>query len=66
MPAVTQTRYLIPCACCGHEILAERVGDTIVVRSKRHGRMHVAVIHMEHLTMQPIAPTVIPSGRVRQ
>ena len=50
MVAVEQTRQMILCACCGHEILAERVGDTIVVKSKRHGRVHVAVIYLQHLT----------------
>ena len=47
---VQQHRQVIFCACCGNEILAERVDDTIVVRSKRHGRVHIAVIHLNALT----------------
>ena len=47
---VQQHRQVIFCACCGNEILAERVDDTIVVRSKRHGRVHIAVIHLSSLT----------------
>ena len=50
---VEQHRQMIPCACCGHEILAERVGNTIVVKSRRHGRVHIAVIHLSMLDKSP-------------
>lgn len=50
MPTVDQSWQLIPCGCCGHEILAEWKGSIIVVRSKRHGRIHTAVIHVQDLT----------------
>ena len=44
MTTTQEIRRLIPCSCCGNEIVAERIGNNIVVRSKRHGRMHVAII----------------------
>lgn len=54
MVVVTQQRHLLRCACHGDEVLAELVGDTIVIRSRRHGEQHFLVIHLrpllEHLT----------------
>ena len=35
------------CTCCGTEVLAERVGDQLVISGKRHGREHVLVINLD-------------------
>ena len=37
-------RVPVYCSCCGTQILAMRVGNTLVVRQKRHGRVHTAVV----------------------
>lgn len=37
------------CDCCGTEKLASIVGDTLVIRDRRHGQKHVAVIKIQDL-----------------
>ena len=38
------TRQPIYCRCCGTAILAERVEDAIVIKTRRKGKFHVAVV----------------------
>ena len=40
----TPAREPIYCGCCGTAILAEKVAGTIVIKTKRNGRVHVAVV----------------------
>lgn len=35
---------LIYCDCCGTEKLAQVVGDNLVIKDRRHGQKHVAVV----------------------
>jgi len=35
---------VVYCDCCGTEKLAQVVGDTLVIKDRRHGEKHVAVI----------------------
>jgi len=46
---VTTEREVIRCSCCGQEILAERIGNTIVVRDRRHGKVHSVTIDLTRL-----------------
>lgn len=39
----------IYCDCCGTEKLASIVSDTLVIRDRRHGQKHVAVIKIQDL-----------------
>ena len=49
MPAPpTAVRHPIYCTCCGNTIVAERVEDAIVIKVKRNGRVHVAVVPLMH------------------
>ena len=49
MVAITEQRQMLRCACHGDEVLAELVGDTIVIKSRRHGEQHFLVIHLRPL-----------------
>ena len=49
---LTPKRYPIRCDCCGEEIMAERVDDRIVIRIKRHGKEHCAVVPFENTSRQ--------------
>ena len=40
----TPVRELIYCNCCGTIIVGERVSDAIVLKVKRNGRVHVAIV----------------------
>lgn len=40
---------VIYCDCCGTEKLAEVVGDNLVIKDRRHGVKHVAVISIPAL-----------------
>ena len=40
----TPVREPIYCRCCGTAILAERVKDAIVIKTRRNGKFHVAVV----------------------
>ncbi len=40
----TPVREPIYCRCCGTAILAERVEDAIVIKIRRNGKFHVAVV----------------------
>ena len=40
----TPAREPIYCRCCGTAILAERVEDAIVIKTRRNGKFHVAVV----------------------
>ena len=44
----TPVREPIYCGCCGTAILAERVDDSIVIKTRRNGRFHVAVVQLTH------------------
>ena len=39
----------IYCDCCGTEKLAQVRGDTLIIKDRRHGRTHVAVIKIQDL-----------------
>lgn len=34
----------IKCDCCGTEKLAQVVGDNLVIKDRRHGEKHIAVV----------------------
>jgi len=40
---------VIYCDCCGTEKLAQVVGDNLVIKDRRHGQRHVAVIPISDL-----------------
>ena len=40
---------VIYCDCCGTEKLAQVVGDNLVIKDRRHGEKHVAVIPISAL-----------------
>ena len=40
---------VIYCDCCGTEKLAQVVGDNLVIKDRRHGEKHVAVISISDL-----------------
>lgn len=40
---------VIYCDCCGTEKLAQVVGDNLVIKDRRHGAKHVAVIPIVEL-----------------
>ena len=40
---------VIYCDCCGTEKLAQVVGDNLVIKDRRHGTKHVAVIPISSL-----------------
>ena len=35
---------VIYCDCCGTEKLAQVVGDNLVIKDRRHGEKHIAVV----------------------
>ncbi len=39
----------IYCDCCGTEKLAQVVGDNLVIKDRRHGEKHVAVLNISDL-----------------
>jgi hypothetical protein len=43
----SQVRHPLRCSCCGHEVLAELVGDQLVILAKRHGKVHVLTLDLE-------------------
>jgi hypothetical protein len=40
---------IVYCDCCGSEKLAQVVGDNLVIKDRRHGEKHVAVIPISSL-----------------
>ena len=40
---------VIYCDCCGTEKLAQVVGDSLVIKDRRHGERHVAVVPISAL-----------------
>ena len=40
---------VIYCDCCGTEKLAQVVGENLVIKDRRHGEKHVAVIPISDL-----------------
>jgi len=40
---------VIYCDCCGSEKLAQVVGDNLVIKDRRHGEKHVAIIKIADL-----------------
>lgn len=40
---------IIYCDCCGSEKLAQVVGDSLVIKDRRHGDRHVAVVKISEL-----------------
>jgi len=40
---------VIYCDCCGTEKLAQVVGDNLVIKDRRHGQKHVAIIKVADL-----------------
>lgn len=39
----------IYCDCCGTQKLAEIVGDNLVIKDRRHGEKHIAIIGIQLL-----------------
>ena len=39
----------IKCDCCGTEKLAQVVGDNLVIKDRRHGEKHIAVVKIADL-----------------
>lgn len=39
----------IMCDCCGTEKLAQVRGDTLIIKDRRHGRTHMAVVKLQDL-----------------
>ena len=39
----------IYCDCCGTELMAKVVGDRLVIRDRRHGSNHVAVVPLKDI-----------------
>lgn len=44
---VRPRRVALQCDCCGSETLAERCGDKVVIRARRHGREHILVLPLD-------------------
>lgn len=42
-------RHPLHCDCCGTEVIAERIGNRLIIKQKRHGRMHSGVIILSEL-----------------
>lgn len=40
---------VIYCSCCGIQKMAEIVGDSLVIKDRRHGEKHVAVLKIADL-----------------
>ena len=40
---------VVYCDCCGTEKLAQVVGDNLVIKDRRHGEKHVAVVPISAL-----------------
>ena len=40
----TLVREPIYCSCCGTTIVAERINESIVIKVRRNGRSHIAVV----------------------
>ena len=40
---------VVYCDCCGSEKLAQVVGDNLVIKDRRHGTRHVAIIKVAEL-----------------
>lgn len=40
---------IIYCDCCGSQKLAEIVGENLVIKDRRHGEKHLAVIPVQAL-----------------
>ena len=40
---------VVYCDCCGTEKLAQVVGDNLVIKDRRHGTRHVAIIRLSDL-----------------
>lgn len=40
---------VIYCDCCGTQKLAEIVGDNLVIKDRRHGEKHLAVVPVQAL-----------------
>ena len=40
---------VIYCDCCGTEKLAQVVGDSLVIKDRRHGEKHVVVLKISDL-----------------
>ena len=53
MVAVQQQIQSTTCVKCGHPIVAERVGTSVVIKSERHGWRRILVFHYEYLTPEP-------------
>ena len=39
-------RLPIKCSCCGKKVMAEQVGDTIVIKARRGKIQHTAIINL--------------------
>lgn len=39
----------IYCDCCGSEKLAEIIGENLVIKDRRHGQKHIAVVPIRQL-----------------
>ncbi len=41
--------HSVYCDCCGTEKLAEVVGENLVIKDRRHGEKHVAIVKISDL-----------------
>jgi len=37
-------RHPIACDCCGTEVVAVLIGNRLIIKQRRHGRTHTAVV----------------------
>jgi len=58
------TGNTIYCDCCGTEKLAQVVGDNLVIKDRRHGEKHIAVVPIKSLL--DIINTANDNGRKDQ
>jgi len=55
---------VIYCDCCGTEKLAQVVGDNLVIKDRRHGEKHVAIVPLK--TILDIIENTKDNGRKDQ
>lgn len=43
------TGDVVHCDCCGTELMAKIVGDNLVIKDRRHGKTHIAIVPLKEL-----------------
>jgi hypothetical protein len=46
--------WLVKCDCCGEQTLAEITSDRIIIKDRRHGSKHTAIITIDDLKKSAI------------